>query len=385
MAFKEVKRPIDGRRAFRSATDAAILSQSALLLGLGVRLGGQDIAAGARALAAHEAPLEILAKEDEGQFSIPEVPPARDVFAPPTVQRRMGRRSKLALRAVAKRVVPWARLSTACVELAERLYDQPTQENAADLLEASLLHPHELPRVAAASSYFEISTDPDRLLRVLVSGTYSEETLVRDVAATALARIMPEHPRISELMQAYLPGAGEEPGHTTLLVHGTWARNERWWQTGGDFHSYVGQRVREDVYNAADRFDWTGGYSDGARSVAAVALDAWVAERHLGGLNLFAHSHGANVAMLATHRRLRIGQLVLLSCPVHFPKYRADFSRIDDAVSIRVHSDLVILADRGGQRFSHPSIREHVLPVWFDHSATRKPTVWKKYNVAAVL
>jgi len=43
--------------------------------------------------------------------------------------------------------------------------------------------------------------------------------------------------------------------------------------------------------------------------------------------------------------------------------------------------DLVILADRGGQKFTDPRIDEHVLPVWFDHFATHDPAVWDKYNI----
>ena len=58
--------------------------------------------------------------------------------------------------------------------------------------------------------------------------------------------------------------------------------------------------------------------------------------------------------------------------PVHVPKYLPNFSQVSKVVSIRVRADLVILADRGGQRF-HPKITEHVLPIWFDHSAPHDP------------
>jgi len=54
-------------------------------------------------------------------------------------------------------------------------------------------------------------------------------------------------------------------------------------------------------------------------------------------------------------------------------------------VSIHVHLDLVILADRGGQRFNHPNIEEHVLSVWFDHSATHDPEIWRKKRLKEVL
>ena len=100
---------------------------------------------------------------------------------------------------------------------------------------------------------------------------------------------------------------------------------------------------------------------------------------------IVAYTQRANIAMLATQSGLTIGTLVLMSCPVHIPKYIADFTRVTRCVSIHVRMDLVVLADRGGQRFNHPNIEEHVLPVWFDHSATHDPAVWKKHGVKAML
>jgi hypothetical protein len=41
----------------------------------------------------------------------------------------------------------------------------------------------------------------------------------------------------------------------------------------------------------------------------------------------------------------------------------------------------VILADRGGQKFEDRRIKENVLPIWFNHSATHDPNVWKQYRV----
>lgn len=105
----------------------------------------------------------------------------------------------------------------------------------------------------------------------------------------------------------------------------------------------------------------------------------------LDGLDVFGHSHGANIMMLATQNGLTAGTMVLMSCPVHIPKYIPDFTRVTRVVSIHVHLDLVVLADRGGQRFNHPNIEEHVLPLWFDHSATHDPAVWRSQNLKAVL
>jgi hypothetical protein len=270
-------------------------------------------------------------------------------------------------------------------DLAEHLYQEPTPLTAAALLEACLRHPDELPRVAAAASYFDLSSDPRRLLEVIVGGTHNDDELIRDVAATALARIAPEHPRLRELTEGDTRAAGHEPSHTSLLIHGTWARYSTWWQPGGTFHSYLLSQVRPDLYSAADRFEWSGGYSDAARALGATDLVAWINNHGLSGLDLFTHSHGGSVAMLASQAGLHIGELVLLSCPVHIPKYLPDFTRMTKVVSIRVHLDLVILADGGGQRFQNPNIQENVLPVWFDHFATHDPGIWQQYAVPSML
>lgn len=63
-------------------------------------------------------------------------------------------------------------------------------------------------------------------------------------------------------------------------------------------------------------------------------------------------------------------------------KYLPDFTRVKTPVySVRVRLDLVILADRGGQRFNHPEIKEIVLPIWFDHGASHDPRVWQDHGV----
>ena len=116
---------------------------------------------------------------------------------------------------------------------------------------------------------------------------------------------------------------------------------------------------------------------------AAVTLKQWVADHNESGLDLFAHSHGANAIMLATALGMRAGKLILLSCPVHVSKYFPNFANTTRVISIRVKLDLVILADRGGQKFSDPRIEENVLPIWFNHSASHDPQVWRDNNLPA--
>jgi hypothetical protein len=274
----------------------------------------------------------------------------------------------------------------AAVELARRVYENPEPLVLAQLLELYLRHPDPLLRVAAASTYLDLTADPARLMPVLADGTESPEELVRELAATVLSRAAPDHPRLAALAQSGPAGDTGAPAHTSLLVHGTFARTSLWWQPGGDFHTYVLQNVRRDLYSQPDRFEWSGGYSDAARAMGADDLGRWLADHGLHRPDLFAHSHGGSVAMLTSHQfGVNMNELVLLSCPVHVDRYMPDFTSVAKVVSIHVHLDLVILADRGGQKYTDPRIQEHVLPVWFDHSATHDPGTWAANHVPNML
>ncbi|MBI3652722.1 MAG: hypothetical protein HY231_16995 [Acidobacteria bacterium] len=387
MPRKRVETPIPGHEAFKKTSDEAVQSQAALLLMLGRQLRGDDEVLTARARAATprvRGAVAASSDEEMKEFPVPHLKPTGE---------RHGMRSLTADLSIRYRALTDAAIGAGSArqmvkplsEMADQLYAEPTTENAAKLMEAALRHPSELTRVAAASAYFELTTQPQRLIKILEDGTSSEDTLVRDVAATALARVAPDNPRLRALSKRSPTKTTKPPSHTSLLVHGTFARTSSWWQPGGDFHNYVLANVRPDLYSASDRFEWSGAYSDAARSLGATQLRDWVQAHGLSGLDLFGHSHGANISMLATQMGLTVGTLVLMSCPVHIPKYIADFTRVTRTVSIHVRLDLVVLADRGGQKFNHPNIEEHVLPVWFNHSATHDPAVWQKYNIKTML
>lgn len=379
-----VEQPIPGPEAFRQTGIAAVQSQAALLLLLGRQLRGDDQALEVRAAAADmSGVIEAVPADDLAQFPVPSLRPSRDRVGVALVEARLAER--YGARIVRHATIPQEKRADVLGDVAQGLFESPQPVTAAQLMEASLRSPDELTRVAAAAAYFELSTRPKRLLSVLLRGTRSEDTLVQTVAATALARVEPEHPRLRQMTRTKTARSGGEASHSALLVHGTFARTHEWWQPGGSFHGYLKNGVRPDLYAAADRFEWSGGYSDAARDLGARDLRTWVEDRNLQGLDLFGHSHGANVIMQATKFGLRAGELVLLSCPVHVPKYLPDFARTTRVVSIRVHLDLVILADFGGQRFRHPQIHENVLPIWFDHGASHNPQVWRDNNVPAML
>ncbi len=290
------------------------------------------------------------------------------------------------------RPAAWAALEKLSVEkgavrgdVRRALFDsycqRPDPVTAAALFEACLSHEQELVRAAAAAAYFEISAEPALLLDGLAGTAANGEGLAQAVAATSLGRIAPEHPVLDNPWSTPERANDPVPLRTSLLVHGTFARRETWWPPGGDFHNYILDNVRPDLYSEPDCYSWSGGYSAAARALAAQELSEWIAAREGADVDLFAHSHGGNVAMLATHFGVRVKTLVLLSVPVHWDEYFPKAGQVAQAISVRVHCDLVILADRGGQRFRDPAVAEHVLPIWFDHAATHERATWERHGV----
>lgn len=388
-------KPVPGAAAFTGSTDEHIQSQAAILLATGVYLRGDThsfhgLLGGIeqRAFSAiFEKNTEVLPPEQKEELQIPDVPRAYGRISAQITRGAIKSRFGIALN-VADLV---SEESHAVAEilpgLAAEFHAKPTLETTANLLATSMRHQHPLVRVAAASSYFHITSEPAAAIKVLADGTKEEDHLTRRVAATALARVSPDHPRLNELNsdspKAYAAGTGK----TTLIVHGTWAKNGDWFIPGkpGNFYDYLKGDIAQDVWTGPP-FLWSGSWSDAARALAAEELSDWVKQNAGPGLNLFGHSHGANVAMLANHLGVSYGQLVLLSCPVHWDKYSPVFDPVQLSkriISIRVKMDLVILADGGGQKFKDSRIEENILDIWFDHFATHDPERWQdpKYDL----
>src|SRR5262249_58410945 len=152
--------------------------------------------------------------------------PSRDRVGVALVQTRLAER--YGTRIVRHAIIPQAKRADVLGDLAQTLFDNPEPVTAAQLMEASLRSPDELTRVAAAAAYFELSTRPKRLLSVLLRGTRSKDTLVQTVAATALARVAPEHPRLRQMTRAKTGRSGGGASHSALLVHGTFALPHEW-------------------------------------------------------------------------------------------------------------------------------------------------------------
>ena len=234
---------------------------------------------------------------DLNQLGFPRLPTGALRLQPETLQRAAGVRFTSAPAPTPSRGE--ARTAAATLRRAASMfYRDANHETAGALVEVSLRHPRELVRVAAAASYFPVSTNPSQAIGILAHGVRSRDPLTREVAATALARVDPRHPVLAPLLEARPRRSTRRRSRTSLLVHGTWARTAAWWQPpNGDFWQYIHTNVDPNLYGAQDRFEWSGGYSDAARALGGARLNTWVQQHNLAGLDLFAHSHGGSVAM----------------------------------------------------------------------------------------
>jgi hypothetical protein len=66
-----------------------------------------------------------------------------------------------------------------------------------------------------------------------------------------------------------------------------------------------------------------------------------------------------------------------------------DFAMVRWIIDVRVRLDIIILADRGGQRFVPPPafagmVRSHVNG-WFDHGETHQPDYWRRHQLPDAL
>jgi hypothetical protein len=367
--------PPRGPAAFASLDDPdAVQAQAAILLAVGAQLRGDQAALQARSAMAAQ-PSNMFYRDDLEEFPIPRlVPPGRHLSLRTAMARRFG--DDVAMKP--------ERDAQTMMTIAEDLYVRQSTTSAAALAQAAMDHPHELVRVAAAHTALAMTTEPAKPYQILVEGTRSQDELIRDLAATALARYRPDDPALRALtIEPERPREGT--AYTSTLIHGTWAASGTWWPPHGNFWDYIDVNVWADLYAGADAYKWSGGYSNGARDQGADLLVSWIHSHNADNLSFMAHSHGTSVSMLASWRGVTFGKAVFLSSPVHPSLYNMNFTAVQKVTSIRVKFDLVLLADGSGSRFTDPRYNEHVLPVWFNHSATHDPAVWIKYNIPAML
>lgn len=276
---------------------------------------------------------------------------------------------------------PTPRLQDEMAKTVDELYQHPSVEGAAALFEAAMYSPHPLVRVSAAAGARETTRLRKRIRATLETECESDDPLVARLAQTALAQIDPKDSEVTKLVISQPESVKRDrESNTAVVTHGTFASDAAWYQPGGDFYTALAAN-RPDLDVHDESFAWTGAYSDAARRADALLLKQWIDDQGLTSPDFFAHSHGGTVAHHATKKDVTFNRLVLMGWPVHerwFPK----FSNVQRIIDVRVNFDLVILLDRGGQRFRTNDFNiEEERHGWFDHTSTHEPEYWDQHDL----
>ncbi|MEU7553163.1 hypothetical protein AB0B01_12575 [Streptomyces sp. NPDC044571] len=255
------------------------------------------------------------------------------------------------------------------------------------LLLLGLSAPHQVVRVTSASELLRLTEKRHALVDLLRSGCMSDSQTVREISVNALARFEEEHESLSKFQKTEHQPGSDDPSHSSITIHGTWAAFNSWWQPNSDLSTHIRAACSPDLWNAPNPFTWAGGYNNAARQRAASRLRTWTANNLIRELKcVYAHSHGANVALESALEGVQIRLLVLLHpAIVRRSVIETDriLRRVGRILAFCTRWDIVILSDRAIRLF--PSLDPRIEVVyrgWFDHSRYTSKDVWEKLGIA---
>lgn len=277
-------------------------------------------------------------------------------------------------------------------------------EAAIALMDEALPAAHPLVRVAIMDAYYTLTKCDwhlDDLDELAERGAQKRDDDLLAAASVAAARQArePEDTWVTRGVQIVAAAtkrrgprrralAPERRESITIVIHGTWARDGSWWRRGGDFFEYLRtDGAIADLYDSDDRFEWSGENRDRSRERGAAELSRWIAAHRSARVRVLAHSHGANIASLATRHGTELDQLVMMSPPVR-EDYLPVWSRVRNAYNIQAKFDAVVAVARGGRWFRDVAqnlpIREKRLAAC-GHSASHEPKVWREEGLARLV
>lgn len=193
------------------------------------------------------------------------------------------------------------------------------------------------------------------------------------------------------------PGAARAPKRPmrtvesmTIILHGTLSQFHRWYVPGAPFHQFIQNNGFADVYQGDDYFRWRAAPTDLARRTAARELVSWVEEHPAKNLRIIAHSHGGNVANIATtlSPALSACALIYLAVPA-MSAYLPDLGQITSGrvFTVRANHDIVVGSVAGAKPNyqSYPSIASHetdLICADRGHWAPIQPRNWIEHGIA---
>lgn len=149
-----------------------------------------------------------------------------------------------------------------------------------------------------------------------------------------------------------------------LIIHGTWSRPFGWHAPGGEFYDALSAVT--DL-GTVSFFLWSGDNTHEARVEASRRLVEFI-QRHYAPeaqLNIVAHSHGSNVAILASqllakdpHNKHKIHNFYALGTPTNTESYMPDMRSIHYFYNMFSYNDFVqpVFGVFGREYPEHPRI-----------------------------
>ncbi|MFI5333314.1 MAG: alpha/beta fold hydrolase [Candidatus Babeliales bacterium] len=115
-----------------------------------------------------------------------------------------------------------------------------------------------------------------------------------------------KHIAIASLISTATLIAFDAPARVYIVVHGTWASKESWSKPGGKFFNDLAASAHQ--FNAhVVSFSWSGKLDNKSRALAGKELAKFI--QHYSPdtpICVVAHSHGANVGILASHELAKL-------------------------------------------------------------------------------
>lgn len=270
---------------------------------------------------------------------------------------------------------------------------ESARESAAErLIAASLLDGEPLVRVAAAAATLRLDHRNPVADAILEQ---AEREAPAEVAELSRAILQMERGSETRRIEVVHPPHAPDPVADSAVVHGTWARWNRWWRPDGSLHSYLRDETGlfPHLYAGNKPFEWSGYFSfrawakpypkkDWHRQQAADSLAWWAHQRLVDPPDFIGHSYGGSLAMLSTRSNKQVRGMLLLSPAVH-RSCLPDDDNYEQALHVTSKLDLVLLAD-----LSKPGLLEQecknvsrfrVKRIGLTgHGATHDPHLWRQ-------
>ncbi len=264
---------------------------------------------------------------------------------------------------------------SAQLEAVKAIRDDPSFDDIIRLAAISSLHPDPLVRLAAAPILYLYTDRSAVAIRDIEAIARLPDYTLYLIGNTLLARLTGETQAAPSIPLAS-PLAGNSK---TVVVHGTGASKSWWWRQTGDFFEYLEYPLQiADLYFGDQPYSWSGAWTHEARLAASQLLNNWAAANNADCLNIMSHSHGSNVALLAS-KYMKMGRMVLMATPIHKEKYAP--SDEESIYSIRVYGDLAVFADGGANETPDDWGATDLYVGWFNHSAPHERAEWIEHDI----